>query len=189
MTMSELYEMPVSSLSGDLELCHVGVKGMKWGRRKAKPVGTGGSSGKASPTDEAARKEARKQKAKKAAKIGAAVAGAALAAYGTYKLSKWLKGTNAKIAAGNAHDSTIKDFMTRQNDSISTINNTRMKSFSLSASPASRARNAASNASRDSVAKAAKNVINYKRAGGNLRSLRSVEDLVKTRDLNFKWER
>ena len=78
------------------ELMHYGVRGMKWGRRKAtsnSPSGRSTRSTKstASEADQAAAKEARKAKAKKAIKIGAAAAGTALAAYGTYKMSKLLK--------------------------------------------------------------------------------------------------
>ena len=51
----------------EFELRHYGVKGMKWGRRKARPepVGMGrrGQGADNSPEAEAARKEARRQKA------------------------------------------------------------------------------------------------------------------------------
>lgn len=80
----------------DFELRHYGVKGMKWGRRKARPqpAGMGRSRGQAaadSTPDEAARREARRAKAKRAAKIGAAVVGTALAVYGAKKCSDILK--------------------------------------------------------------------------------------------------
>ena len=96
MTKAELYQMPVTALMAEPELYHFGVKGMQWGRRKARPVAGGvnrGGQKTTSPSDEAARKEARKQKAIKAAKIGAAVAGTALAAYGAYKVSRFVKNT------------------------------------------------------------------------------------------------
>ena len=80
----------------EFELQHHGVKGMKWGKRKARPesVGTGrrGTSGTADSSEaQAAAKEARRKKAKRAAMIGAAVVGTALAAYGAKKASDMLK--------------------------------------------------------------------------------------------------
>lgn len=72
------------------ELYHYGVPGMKWGRRKQKPVSSGrtrSAQTKSAATDsDEARRLARKKKAKKAAIVGAAVVGTALAAYGAYKL-------------------------------------------------------------------------------------------------------
>lgn len=79
----------------EFELKHYGVKGMKWGRRKARPqvMGTGRSSGQTadSPEAQAARREVRRQNAKRAMKIGAAVVGTALAAYGTYKMAQYMQ--------------------------------------------------------------------------------------------------
>jgi hypothetical protein len=80
----------------EFELKHYGVKGMKWGRRKAPPQQTGTGrrgrqAGADSPEAQAAAKEARRQKVKRAATIGAAAVGTALAAYGTYKLVKMYK--------------------------------------------------------------------------------------------------
>ena len=83
----------------EFELKHFGVKGMKWGRRKARPQATGAGQrgGKAtdnSPDAQAAAKEARRQKAKRAVKIGAAVVGTALAAYGAKKLHDTVRDKN-----------------------------------------------------------------------------------------------
>ena len=84
------------------ELQHHGVKGMKWGRRKARPQSTGtGRRGGQAATDsaqsEAARKEARRAKAKRAAKIGAAVIAAGLAAYGAKKVHDVVRDKNYKF--------------------------------------------------------------------------------------------
>ena len=93
------------------ELMHYGVPGMKWGRRKARPTATGGVRRASSvPTaDQAAQREARKAKAKKALKIGAAVAGTALAAYGTYKLAKYVQGKRNAAAFQKAQDYVDKN--------------------------------------------------------------------------------
>lgn len=81
----------------EFELRHYGVKGMKWGRRKA--TGMGRSSGQAdnSPEAQAARKEARRQKAKRAMKIGAAVVAAGLAVYGAKKLNDVVRDKNYQV--------------------------------------------------------------------------------------------
>lgn len=86
----------------EFELKHFGVKGMKWGRRKARPepVGIGRRGGRAtddSPEAQAARKEARRQKAKRAAKIGAAVIAAGLAVYGAKKLNTVIRDKNYQV--------------------------------------------------------------------------------------------
>ena len=88
------------------ELYHYGVKGMKWGHRKAQPVTTGmmRSRSTTNTSDDAASKEARKAKAKKAAKIGAAVVGTALAAYGTYKLAQYTQDKRNQAAMQKAQD-------------------------------------------------------------------------------------
>lgn len=81
------------------ELQHHGVKGMKWGRRKARPQSTGtgrrgGYASSDSAQSEAARKEERRAKAKRSAKIGAAVVGTALAVYGAKKLHDVIRDKN-----------------------------------------------------------------------------------------------
>lgn len=85
----------------EFELQHHGVKGMKWGRRKARPapVGVGRRGGQVdnSTETEAARKEVRRQKAKRAAKIGAAVVAAGLAAYGAKKVHDFVRDKNERI--------------------------------------------------------------------------------------------
>lgn len=81
------------------ELRHHGVKGMKWGKRKARPepVGNGRRGAKTttdSPEAKAAEKAARQQKAKRALKIGAAVVGTSLAVYGAAKLHSVIRDKN-----------------------------------------------------------------------------------------------
>lgn len=75
------------------ELYHAGVKGMKWGVRKARPTATGtGRRGRAqsqNSADMTAKQQARKRRAKTALKIGAAAAGTAIAAYGAYRLAAY----------------------------------------------------------------------------------------------------
>lgn len=88
-------------------LAHHGVKGMKWGKRKAKPVPTGmrrrggtdqnEGNTNSNPAEVAAR---RKKRAKTAALIGGSIVAAGLAAYGAYKISKIVK--NKKMAAFEA---------------------------------------------------------------------------------------
>lgn len=101
------------------EMYHYGVKGMKWGKRKAQlaAVGTKIRSGfnnavKKRNTTPASTPEAqaaaRKAKVKKAVKIGAAVAGTALAAYGSYKVSKALKDKAFSVAHKRGTEAAAK---------------------------------------------------------------------------------
>lgn len=81
----------------DKVLMHYGVKGMKWGRRKA--IQTGVSNGRHGGknninSSDAEAKQARKQKIKKAIKIGAAVAATALAVYGAKKFHDVVRDKN-----------------------------------------------------------------------------------------------
>lgn len=110
-------ESTIYTIDGkEFELKHYGVKGMKWGKRKARPepIGVGRRGGKTSTDSaeaEAAAKEARRQKAKRALKIGAAVVATGLAVYGAAKLHSVVRDKNYqyRMAQGSkAIDSYIK---------------------------------------------------------------------------------
>lgn len=73
------------------ELYHYGVKGMRWGKRKAKYESSSQTKGGGSSNKDNEREIKRKSNMKKTLTIGAAAAGTALAAYGAYKLSKVAK--------------------------------------------------------------------------------------------------
>lgn len=99
----------------EFELKHYGVKGMKWGRRKARPQAVGRTPGgkQSTETDEAAVKEARRRKVKRAAMIGAAVVATALTAYGAKKMSDVVKDKAYKSALERGTKAT-RDLITRK---------------------------------------------------------------------------
>lgn len=83
---------------------HYGVPGMRWGHRKQR-ISLGRRVGRNKQVVKQSTKQAgsnsqserRKKNVKKALKIGAAVAGTALAAYGGYKLHKFINTKSNKI--------------------------------------------------------------------------------------------
>ena len=91
------------------ELYHYGIPGMKWGHRKARPTVSIGRSRQSSPEHQA--KVARR---KKAIKVGAAVVGTALAAYGTYKLAKYVQNTRNSAAMKKAQDYLDQNFFDKK---------------------------------------------------------------------------
>lgn len=105
--------------SNNAELYHYGVKGMKWGHRKAIPIVTkiGRRASGSKPnldyknTPEYQAKVARR---KKALKIGATVAGTALAAYGTYKLAKYVQDKRNSAALEKAQNYVNQNFFEKR---------------------------------------------------------------------------
>ena len=107
----------------ELYLCHHGVKGMKWGVRKARQLARSsgrllrktasygsrmianrhkGSNKTATTARNNDERQAKVAKAKKAVKVGAAVAGTVLAAYGAYKIHDLVRKTNTKARINQA---------------------------------------------------------------------------------------
>lgn len=71
-------------------LMHYGVPGMRWGVRRAKPVSTKSPKKRSTSSVNQKNKSTTKFNRSKYIKIGLAVVGVALAAYGVYKLSKYM---------------------------------------------------------------------------------------------------
>lgn len=98
----------------DNELYHYGVKGMKWGVRRNRSLSKGNPKKASSNKSEA---QARSEKIKKAAIIGTAVVGTALAAYGTYKVSKYLKEKAGKLSYESGKKYANEHFFNKMKDS------------------------------------------------------------------------
>lgn len=121
-------------------------------------------------------KAAAKARAKKAVKVGAAVAGTALAAYGAYKLNKWVKTKNCQIAAERGREHAEKYFFDMQLSRQRAFDaNPAMKSMKFEVDVNADARRYARNAANDSFRTAAKNVRNYKKSHGSLNYLRDLD--------------
>lgn len=191
------------SFLSEEELYHHGVKGMKWGVRKRRDsVGLARQARRSSQASanmnssraqykqarasyKAAKKAERNSpeakahriaKAKRAAKVGAAVAATALAAYGAYKLNNYVKTKNGQIAAKRGYDSAQRMFNSLSKSMSDEVRSGRATGMKLRVNPGAEAVSSARLASKDNFRTAARNVINYKRSGGSLKSLPSVDD-------------
>lgn len=201
--MSSTYYLTSNgSFISDNELYHHGVKGMKWGvRKRTSAVGLARFARRTSHATanmnssktaykqakaqyKAARKAERnspeakaerKAKAKRAVKVGAAVAATALAAYGAYKLNNYVKTKNGQIAAKRGYDSARRVFEGLSKSMSDEVRSGRATGMKLRVNPGAEAGYAARVASKDNFRTAARNVINYKRSGGSLKSLPSVD--------------
>lgn len=91
-------ESTIYTVAGkEFELQHHGVKGMKWGHRKARPQSASARSrGTNGGDDRASTEVEKKARRKKVLKIGAAVVGTALAVYGAKKLHDVVRDKNYK---------------------------------------------------------------------------------------------
>lgn len=191
------------------ELYHFGVKGMKWGVRKAPTPATGAYRSKKQQLrddykqakaqykqDRKAERStpeavaARKANIKKGIKIGAAVAGTALAAYGAYKLNKFVKTKNAQIAAKRGAE-VANQLFNGQVDSFakSMASDRSISRGSVRVNVGQMAGSYARDASRDNFRTAARNVANYKRSGNSLRNLSSVSSYRNLDDLIWESRR
>lgn len=200
--MSNYYLTSNGSFISDKELYHYGIPGMKWGIRKARTqVGVAKAARRSSGAmadmnnsrvsykqAKAAYKQAKKAernspeakaeraaKAKRAAKIGAAAAVTALAVYGGYKLNKYVKTKNCQIAAQRGYDQAQKVFEGMKKNMLDEVKRGNSTGFKLTSHAGASAVSSAKQASKDSFSTAAKNVINYKKSGGKLRTLSNID--------------
>jgi hypothetical protein len=114
-------------------------------------------------------------KAKRAAKVGAAVAATALAAYGAYKLNKYVKTKNCQIAADRGYKEAQKLFEGMSANAARDFRAGKVKAFDVRVDAGAMARGHANSATNDSFRTAARNVINYKKSGNSLKYLQSVD--------------
>lgn len=125
-------------------------------------------------------KAERKAKAKRAMTIGASVAAAALATYGTYKLSKYINSSvrskHEAIQAKRGYEEAERMFDIRAKAALSGPG--KVTKLSLSSNSGQAAAQARARAQNDSFRTALKNVSNYKKANGkdSLRWLESAAD-------------
>ena len=119
-----------------------------------------------------------KARRQKAIKVGAAAAGTALAAYGAYKLNSYVKTKNCQIAAQRGFDHAEKNFTHTVSDLSANLNSmtkgAKSYRYEINANSGLKAREAANRAANDNFRTAARNVIDYKKSGGNLKNLHSV---------------
>ena len=96
------------------EVYHFGAKGMKWGVRRNRSLSKGSPKKASSNKSEV---QVRREKIKKAAIIGTAVVGTTLAAYGTYKASKYLKEKAGKLSYESGKKYAYEHFFSKMKDS------------------------------------------------------------------------
>lgn len=89
----------------EYELCHHGVKGMKWGVRKKSPRSYVSDNPKRKSSNVA---NSKVDRIKKAVKIGAAASAVVLATYGGYKVSNFLNSCSYTV---NGKSVSKKEFM------------------------------------------------------------------------------
>lgn len=113
-----------------------------------------------------------------AAMVGAAAVGTALAAYGAYKLNKYVKTENCKIAADRGWKIAEKEWQRSVNDFYDEVMSNPHRKYEygeFTAGSGHRALKYAEKARKDSFAKAAKNVVNYRKTEGKTSWLRDLD--------------
>ena len=132
-----------------------------------------------------------KAKRAKAIKIGAAAAGTALAAYGAYKVNKYMKEKNGQIAAKRGYEYAEQAFKRNliELQSKPLLPGQTSQKVYLNSGAANKARSYAKTASKDGFMKSTRNVIDYKRSGGSLRSLKPVSQYNDAFNSYAEWER